>query len=1256
MSKKIEIQNVYSLSSMQEGMLFHSLVHKESGEYVLQAEFDIHGSINVETFRKSLRILANRYDILRSIFNYKKASRPLQIVLKERSISVQVEDLCHLEEVEKTQQLQVFKRADLIRSFDLTKDMLIRTAIIRTEEDRCKLMLTYHHILMDGWCLGILFNELTQIYDSLKNNTDLHLPYVYPYWMYIKWVEEQNKEQAERYWEQLLAGYEQSALLPQAEVRHDHVQYQFQKYTFSFDLSTTRELTMLAQHSQVTLYTVMQTLWGVLLQRYNNTTDVVFGAVVSGRPADLVGSERMVGLFINTVPVRIRREDKESFAELVTKVQLQMTEGSPYEYFPLHSIQANTMLKQNLFQHIIVYENYPIQRELSSSNTTIDELGFAVNNFEMREQTNYDLNIIFVPGELMTVTMTYNAEVYSKAGVQAIESHLSQLVRSVLDNPSAELSDLEVITVAERKAQLPFHHLAVYPEQVTLSELFEQQVQRTPDTIAVVYEGESITYRDLNARANQLAYVLHSKGAKPDKFVALLFSRSIDMIVAILATLKAGSAYVPIDPAYPEQRIRYMLEDSQAVLLLVDPEHRQAASCFEGTIIQMNDPEITSAADSDRRQEATAQNLAYVIYTSGTTGMPKGVMIEHRNVVSLFFHEGCLFDFGADDVWTMFHSYCFDFSVWEMYGALLHGSKLVIVPDQIVRDPQGFLELLQQEQVTILNQTPTMFYHIIQADEKLSNFDLRLRIVIFGGEALAPYQLKGWKRRHPQIRLINMYGITETTVHVTFNEITDADIERNLSNIGSPLPTLRLYILDEGLNLLPQGAPGEIYVGGEGVARGYLNRLEWTNERFISNPYAPGDILYKTGDLGKWHHNWQMEYLGRADQQIKVRGYRIEVDEIEFCLLQHDAIQEVVVLSKKGAGGTVVLCSYIKANRTLQLEEIRGYIGDKLPSYMVPSFFYQVNTIPLTTNGKVDRQALLALEHAMGTSIEQKTAATDEVERELFAMWKQVLGVEHFGIHDHFFDVGGNSILLIQVHNLIDNRYPGKMTIADLFTYSTISKQKELIYQTSRSESSSVNIQGLVLPSSYYAENDERREATHYRFSLSDVLYNQLMSISRQEQVTIVELMQGLFVYVLSELLETQNISLQILMEKGILQIGIDFQSVSDFSELFRKISDQKQPQSELYNYSHLNQSRQQALPETVYPVFAQSTKDDRLLNLTDYFDFGLEWRTGDKGAEFIFHMDHRRLDKEKMRSIYSKYVAFLKVFAENQKAVVRKS
>ncbi|SDD50974.1 iturin family lipopeptide synthetase C [Paenibacillus sp. CF095] len=1251
MSKKIEIDNIYSLSSMQEGLLFRALVHSGDGEYVLQSEFDVHGHINIEWFRKSFQILVDRHDILRTIFNYKKTNRSLQIVLKHRQTAVNVHDLRHLIESETVERIESFQDEDLKKGFDLTKDLLIRCTILHMENERYKLVLTYHHILMDGWCLGVIFNELLQIYHSFKSGLELRLPLAYPYSNFIKWIEEQDKEEASLYWKGLLADYGQPALLPQAQNR-SLGRYNFQKYSFKLDHLTTNELKVLAQKSQVTLYNIMQTLWGILLQKYNNTTDVVFGAVVSGRPAEVVGVEQIIGLFINTIPIRIRQEDGQTFTELLSQVQRQVAEGNRYEYYPLYRIQSDAELKQDLFDHIISFENYPMHQKLQSTDTTIEDVGFRVVDFAMREQTNYDLNIIFIPGEEMKVVMTHNAEVYSIESLKMIEKHFKQLVRAVSADPESLLPDLEIVTDSERQTQLSFvfDSRVTYPENDTLSEIFERQVTKTPDSIAVSYENQNLTYHQLNLRANQLAYILRKKGIGPDKLVALLLDRSLDMIVAILATLKAGGAYVPMDPSFPIDRIHFMLNDSKAEVMITQGDFIGSEIYFKGDIITTSDSEITAAPSSNLPHVTKPHHLAYIIYTSGTTGKPKGVMIEHHNLVRLFFHDGCLFKFSGQDVWTLFHSYCFDFSVWEIFGALLHGGKLVIVPEQTVRDPDRFLQLLRAEKVTILNQTPTMFSYIMHKEAKQEISDLKLKMVIFGGEALSPYQLRGWKAKHPQVRLINMYGITETTVHATFNELTEKDIQENISNIGRPIPTLGLFLLDQNLNLLPQGAIGEMYISGEGVARGYLNRPELTKERFLPNPYIPGDVLYKTGDLGKWRNDWNLEYLGRSDQQVKIRGYRIELQEIEFCLQQHHDIKEAVVLPKENANGTVLLCAFVKSGYNLEVEEIKAYLSERLPSYMIPSLFYLIDQIPITSNGKVDRKSLLKKEHRSTLSSKNQAQITDEVEQDLFSIWEAVLGNSNFGVHDNFFEVGGNSILLIQVHNQIEERYPGKTSIAELFTYSTISMLKNKMKFLNPSDSGVENIIGMVLPSDYYLNDSLYEEGSQFRYFITGELYSRIVNICKYERVMISQLLQGIFVYTLSELSQVDHIPLHVMNVKGVIQLDVEFKNISGFSDLFNKISDRQTLGDGMYQLSNLNLARQQASIETVYPAFIDSSQDTITINFVEFFDFGVEWKDHKDEGELFFRYNSHRLEKEKMRFVYSQYIGFLKVFVENFK------
>jgi amino acid adenylation domain-containing protein len=561
---------------------------------------------------------------------------------------------------------------------------------------------------------------------------------------------------------------------------------------------------------------------------------------------------------------------------------------------------------------------------------------------------------------------------------------------------------------------------ADYPKEKTIDQLFEAQMGKRGDRIAVISRAVSITYNQLNRRANQLAYLLQKKGVIPNTIVSIMVEPSIEMMVGIIGILKAGGAYLPIDPDYPEARIRYMQVDSNARILLsakdIEPseDYRSYRSYFP----------------------TEANNLAYIIYTSGTTGKPKGVMIEHRNVVRLMFNNKFQFDFSDNDVWTMFHSCCFDFSVWEMYGALLYGGKLVIIPKMAARDPQRFLEIMKEEKVTVLNQTPSAFYNLAFHELKSPGKRLYLKVVIFGGEALTPLKLKEWKEKYPGTKLVNMFGITETTVHVTYKEINAEEIELNISNIGKPIPTLSTYILDENLKPVPIGVIGELWVGGEGVGRGYLNRVELTKEKFVENPYRTGDRLYRSGDLARLSQKGEIEYSGRLDHQVKIRGFRIELGEIESRLLKHDEIKEAVVIAKE-ATDEKHLWAYIVSNREFAVSELREYLSGELPDYMIPSFFVQLDKIPLTPNGKIDRKALPEPEIKKS---EEYTAPSGEMEETLARIWAEVLGIEKdvLGIDANFFEWGGHSLKAARLISEIHKTFNCKVPLRAIFSFPTI--------------------------------------------------------------------------------------------------------------------------------------------------------------------------------------------------------------------------
>ncbi|WP_458123200.1 non-ribosomal peptide synthetase [Paenibacillus sp. Z3-2] len=609
---------------------------------------------------------------------------------------------------------------------------------------------------------------------------------------------------------------------------------------------------------------------------------------------------------------------------------------------------------------------------------------------------------------------------------------------------SIKLSSLNTLPDTERRILLEQFNdtKTTYPREATLISLFEEQAKRSSERVALRYEHTEMTYASLNNKANRLALYLRQQGVKPNQVVGILFSRSPGMVISILAVLKAGGAYMPIDPEYPKERIQYMLEDSKAQFCITEEQEYLPEEMSIKAIVPdlLDDDGIEGNYATNPKQVNRPSDLAYIIYTSGSTGKPKGVMIEHSNVVRLLFNDRNLFDFTKEDVWTLFHSFCFDFSVWEMYGALLYGARLIIVPLDVTREPAQFLSLLQKEQVTILNQTPTAFYRIAKLEVQ-SDLDtpLAVRKVIFGGEALQPIQLLEWKKKYPQAQLINMYGITETTVHVTYKEMGWDDIQGKTSNIGKPIPTLQIYILDEQRELVPIGVEGEIYVGGEGLARGYLNREELTTERFVPHPFVPSQRLYRTGDLARWQMNGELEYLGRIDHQVKIRGFRIELGEIESRLLEIDGIQQAVVTVREGDTGESVLCAYYVSERLQQSKDLRTRLSQHLPQYMLPAHYIQMKALPMTLSNKVDIRALPAPSDSVTPmDVTDLVMPGHELEWQMLNIWQEMLDNRNMGVECDYFELGGDSIRVIELISRMNRELGLHIQIADMYDYPTI--------------------------------------------------------------------------------------------------------------------------------------------------------------------------------------------------------------------------
>ncbi|MGF1540613.1 MAG: amino acid adenylation domain-containing protein [Pleurocapsa sp.] len=1030
------IEAIYPLSPMQQGMLFHTLYAPESGMYVEQLSCTLKGKLEITAFERAWQQVVERHSILRTLFVWEHGKQPLQVVGKSVNLPWIFHDWQEFSSIEQQKLWQTLLESERSQGFKLDQAPLMRCTLIKLQEDTYEFIWSHHHLLMDGWCLSIILKEIFAFYEAQIQGENLHLPQSRPYKDYILWQQQQDSAQAELFWRKKLQGFNAPTPLL-ADKNSNYKQTQYEQH-LQLSYSLTASLKSLAKGNRLTLNTILQGAWGLMLSHYSGEQDVVFGTTVSGRPTTLAGVESMVGLFINTLPVRVKIPRESELLPWLKGLQKQQIEQEEYSYTPLVDIQGWSEVPRDipLFESLVVFENYPLDASLKAQNSSIQ-----VNNIRNFEKTNYPLTLVAEPGERLSVGISYDTNLFTDDAIQGMLGHLQVLLRAIASNPEQKVDNLPLLTPAER------HQLLVewndtqteYPQDKCIHQLFEAQVEKTPDAVAVVFKEQQLTYRELNNRANQLAHHLQTLGVKPEVLVGICVNRSLEMMIGLLAILKAGGAYIPLDPTYPSERLAYMLADSQLPILLTQnqlldklPEHEAQTICLD-----QDWQNFANYSPNNPNSTVKTDNLAYIIYTSGSTGKPKGTMIIHSGMVNYLSWCTKAYNVADGEGSTVNSSIGFDATITSVFSPLLVGRKVVLLPeeDEIEELKKALCSGTKFSLVKITPAHLEILSHLLANEQA----NIQTQAFIIGGEALSEKVTSFWQQKAPSTKLINEYGPTETVVGCCIYEVDKQNFPSGNIPIGRPIANTELYILDKHLQPVPIGVLGELYIGGAGVARGYLNHPELTQEKFITNPFNKSK-LYKTGDLARYLRDGNIEYLGRIDHQVKIRGFRIELGEIEALIAQYPNVTSTTVIAREDKSGDKKLVAYIvpEKSKDFNSNQLHQFLHKKLPHYMVPSAFVQLDTLPLTPNGKVDRKALPAPDSSEIYVSDDFVAPRNNLELQLVKIWEDILNVRPIGIKDNFFNLGGHSLLVVRLMAQIQQHFGINLPLATILQNPTI--------------------------------------------------------------------------------------------------------------------------------------------------------------------------------------------------------------------------
>jgi amino acid adenylation domain-containing protein len=1068
---RTNIEDIYPLSPMQQGMLFHTLYASEGGVYIVQISGVLQGKLDVAAFEKAWQAVVDRHPILRTAFVWEKQKEPLQVVREKVRLPIEHHDFRGGSAEDQAELVRRFMESDRRRGFTLTKAPLMRVALLRLGDDSHRFLWSSHHLVLDGWSKMFLLKEVFAFYSAYAQGEEAVLPKGRPFGDYIAWLMKQDLGKAEAFWRKQLEGFTGSKplALDKAPGTGEGEGPREEKRMVLSE-STAATLQAFARQHKLTLSTLVQASWALLLSRYSGEDDVSYGATVSGRSAPVPGIEQMVGLFINTIPMRVQVERDQPIKSWLLAVQDRQSAAREFEYSPLVKIQewAGIARGTPLFESQLAFENYPVDDSLKNEGRDL-----SMVEGKTTAQTNYPLTVVAAlktGGRGLTVDIYFDPRRFEGAVVDRMLGHLRTLLEGIVENPDRKVGELPFLTKDELDEILvDWNDTAVtFPEGALVHTLFESRADKTPDALALVAGGERLSYRALEQGANRLANHLRGLGAGPDQVVGLCLDRSADLVIGLLGVLKAGAAYLPLDAGHPQKRIAQILEEAGSTLVV--SKDALAAALPEGVkVVRLDGDAATLASVSEARPASGARpdNLCYVLFTSGSTGKPKGVSVEHRQLTNYVLGVGQRLSLPPEASYAHVSTFAADLGNTVLFPPLCLGGTLHVVSQEMATDPNGLAEYFHQEGIDCLKIVPSHLSALLAAShpERV----LPQKLLVLGGEASSWELIHRLEQLRPDCRIMNHYGPTETTVGVITHGVEPGHEVQGapIVPLGRPLPNSRIYLLDRSMQPVLPGVPGEVFIGGLGVARGYVNRPELTAERFLPDPFAGGEgRMYRTGDRARFLADGTIVFLGRADDQVKIRGYRIELGEIESTLLSHPSIKEAVVLcqAEEDRPDDKRIVAYL-VSESHDLAALRHYLDDKLPDYMVPQAFVFLEALPLTPNGKIDRQALKArAPRAAEHGAEAYVAPRGPVEEILHGIWADVFGKEKIGIHERFGDLGGHSLLAIQIIARARDAFQTQVPLRAIFEAPTIAGLAAQIEEALRDEAGTATLPIVRVP------------------------------------------------------------------------------------------------------------------------------------------------------------------------------------------------